>query len=45
VSLLDTLRNVQMIHLQHAEAMAELGKATADLERAVGGELPPPGAK
>ena len=43
LALLDTLRNVQTIHLQHAEAMADLGKATADLERAVGGELPPAG--
>jgi len=41
VSLLDALRNIETIHLQHAAAMAELGKATADLERAVGGELPP----
>jgi cobalt-zinc-cadmium efflux system outer membrane protein len=40
VSLLDALRNIETIHLQHAAAMAELGKATADLERAIGGELP-----
>jgi outer membrane protein TolC len=43
VSMLDTLRNVQAIELQHAEARAELAKATADLERAVGGALPPAG--
>jgi outer membrane protein TolC len=42
LSLLDTLRNVEAIHMQHVEAEADLAKATADLERAVGGELPPP---
>jgi len=45
VSLLDVLRNIQTIHLQHVEAMAALGKATADLERAVGGDLPPAAGK
>ena len=42
LSLLDTLRNIETIHMQHVEAEADLGKATADLARAVGGELPPP---
>jgi outer membrane protein TolC len=45
VSMLDTLRNIQTIELQHAESLAELAKATADLERAVGGSLPPPAGK
>jgi outer membrane protein TolC len=42
VALLDTVRNIETVHVQHVEAEAELAKATADLERAVGGELPPP---
>jgi outer membrane protein TolC len=41
-ALLDTLRNIEAVHLQHVGAEAEWAKATADLERAVGGELPPP---
>jgi outer membrane protein TolC len=41
-SLLDTVRRIEEVHLQHVGAAAELGKATADLERAVGGALPPP---
>jgi outer membrane protein TolC len=40
LSLLDTLRNVEAIHIEHVEAEAELARATADLERAVGSELP-----
>jgi outer membrane protein TolC len=39
-SVLDTARNVEAIHIQHVEAEADLAKATADLQRAVGGELP-----
>src|SRR5262249_34706150 len=42
LSLLDTVRNIEAIHIQHVEAEAELAIATADLERAVGGALPPP---
>jgi len=41
-SLLDTVRRIEEVHLQHAGAAAELGRATADLERAVGGALPAP---
>jgi outer membrane protein, heavy metal efflux system len=40
LSVLDTLRSVEAIHIQHVEAEAELAIATADLERAVGGPLP-----
>lgn len=42
LSLLESVRNIEAIHLQHVAAAADLGKATADLERAVGGELPQP---
>jgi outer membrane protein TolC len=42
LSLLDTLRNVETIHIQHVEAEAQLAIAAADLTRAVGGTLPPP---
>jgi outer membrane protein, heavy metal efflux system len=38
-SLLETFRAVEMVHLEHAEASADLGRAVADLERAVGGGL------
>jgi outer membrane protein TolC len=41
-ALLDTVRNIEAVHLQHVGAEAELVKATADLERAVGGALPQP---
>ena len=41
VALLDAVRSVETIHVQHVDAEAELAKAAADLERAVGGELPP----
>jgi len=41
-ALLDTLRNIEAVHLQHVGAEAEWAKANADLERAVGGELPSP---
>jgi outer membrane protein, heavy metal efflux system len=42
LSLLETLRNIEAIHIQHVDAEAELGRSIADLERAVGGALPPP---
>jgi outer membrane protein TolC len=42
VALLDTVRNIEAVHMQHVDAEAELAKAVADLERAVGGELPQP---
>ena len=38
-SLLDTVRNLEAIHIQHVEAEADLAKSTADLERAIGGGL------
>ena len=41
LSLLDSLRAVEMVHVEHITAAAEFAKATADLERAVGGELSP----
>ncbi len=39
LSVLDTVRNLEAIHIQHVEAQAELAKSTADLERAIGGGL------
>jgi outer membrane protein, heavy metal efflux system len=39
LSLLDSLRAVEMVHVEHITAAAEFWKAMADLERAVGGEL------
>lgn len=42
LSLLDTVRSIEAVHIQHVEAEADLGKATADLERAIGGALPEP---
>lgn len=40
VAVLDAVRSLEAIHIQHVDAEAELAKATADLERAVGGALP-----
>ncbi len=39
LSLIDTVRAITSVHLEHIEAAGELGKAYADLERAVGGPL------
>ena len=39
LSLIDSLRGVESVHLEHVVAEAELGKAFADLERAVGEPL------
>ncbi|MGH7822662.1 MAG: TolC family protein [Candidatus Binatia bacterium] len=39
LSLIDSVRAVEEVHLEHIEAAAEFGKAVADLERVVGGEL------
>ncbi len=36
LTLLDTLRTVEMVHTEHVDAATDLLKATADLERAVG---------
>ncbi len=49
LSLLDTLRAVESVHLNHVDSAAEIEMAWADLERAVGAPLPersapPPGA-
>ncbi len=40
LSLLDSLRVVEQVHLEHLAAAADFEKAYADLERAVGQELP-----
>ncbi len=40
LSLLDTLRAVEAVHLDHIDSAAEIETAWADLERAVGGPLP-----
>ncbi len=42
LSLIDSVRRIESVHIQHVEAGAQLAMATADLERAVGGELPQP---
>jgi outer membrane protein TolC len=39
-SLLETVRNVERVHLEHVGAAADFEKAYADLERAVGSDLP-----
>jgi len=41
-SLLETVRNVERVHLEHVMAAADFEKAYADLERAVGTDLPRP---
>ena len=40
LTLLDSVRTIEMTHLEHARAAAEFERAYADLERAVGAELP-----
>ena len=44
LELVDTLRSLESIHLEHIAAQAEFEKAYAELEQAVGGELPRPAA-
>ena len=39
LSLVDTLRTIESIHMTHVEAAAEFEKAYADLERTVGSDL------
>jgi outer membrane protein TolC len=39
-SLLETVRNVERVHLEHVVAAANFERAWADLERAVGADLP-----
>src|SRR5262249_52929574 len=40
LALLDTLRALEQVHLDHIDSAAEIETAWADLERAVGGPLP-----
>ena len=40
LSLIDSLRVVEQVHLEHLAAATDFEKAYADLERAVGQELP-----
>jgi len=40
LTLIDSVRAIESVHLEHVEAGAELERAFADLERAVGEELP-----
>ena len=40
LSLVDSVRAVEAIHVEHYQAEADFEKAYADLERAVGGDLP-----
>jgi cobalt-zinc-cadmium efflux system outer membrane protein len=42
--LIDTLRGVQSVHLEHLAAQGEFEKSFAELEQAVGSELPRDGA-
>lgn len=42
LSLIDSVRRIEAAHILHVEAGASLATAMADLERAVGGELPEP---
>ncbi len=44
LSLIDTARTVESVHVEHLEAEAEFERAYADLERATGKELPRSGA-
>ena len=39
-SLLETARNAERVHLEHVGAAADFERAYADLERAVGADLP-----
>ena len=39
-SLLETARNAERVHLEHVGATADFERAYADLERAVGADLP-----
>jgi outer membrane protein TolC len=40
LTLLDSVRTIEMTHFEHARAAADFERAYADLERAVGTELP-----
>jgi outer membrane protein TolC len=43
LALLDTLRGLEQVHLDHIDSQADIQAAWADLERAVGGPLPEAG--
>ncbi len=45
LSLVDSLRQIEMIHTEHIESQAEFERAYADLERAVGSDIPRPPAR
>jgi outer membrane protein TolC len=40
LSLIDSVRAIESVHLEHFQAEADFEKAYADLERAVGGDVP-----
>ena len=40
LSLVDSVRAIESVHLEHYQAEADFEKAYADLERAVGGDVP-----
>jgi outer membrane protein TolC len=40
LALVDTIRMIESVHLEHIDAEVDLGKAWADLERALGTEIP-----
>ncbi len=42
LSLIDTVRAIEAVHVEHTEAEGEFENAYADLERAVGTQLPRP---
>jgi outer membrane protein TolC len=44
-ALLETARNVERVHLEHLDATAAFERAYADLERAVGVDIPRPARK
>lgn len=46
LDLIDTIRSIESVHLDHIAAQADFEKARAELERSVGSELPrlPPGS-
>ncbi|MGH7895123.1 MAG: TolC family protein [Candidatus Binatia bacterium] len=43
LALVDTVRMIESVHLEHIDAERELGKAWADLERALGTDVPSDG--
>jgi outer membrane protein TolC len=43
LALIDTVRGIESVHLEHIDAETELAKAWADLERALGTDVPASG--